>query len=149
MWGMQLFISSAMLAELQQLALAAVPQEICGMLFGRDGNVDGYRTAKNVADDPLRHFEIDPAILIAAERDQRDGGELILGYYHSHPGGTVDPSQTDADSAAPDGRLWLILNGQDAAAWQATINGEIYGRFRAILLDCPGAKGLTAAQRKP
>lgn len=146
MWGMQLFISSAMLAELQQLALAAVPQEICGILLGRDGRVDSYRAAQNVADNPLRHFEIDPAILIAAERGQRDGGELILGYYHSHPGGTVDPSQTDADSAAPDGRLWLILNGQDAAAWHAIENGEVYGRFRAILLDCPGAKGLTAAE---
>jgi proteasome lid subunit RPN8/RPN11 len=146
MWAMQLFISSSMLAELQQLALAAMPQEICGLLFGRDGRVNAYREAQNVADDPLRHFEIDPAILITAERNQRDGGEPILGYYHSHPGGPVDPSQTDADSAAPDGRLWLILNGQDAAAWHATKNGEIYGRFGAMLLDCLDAKGQTAAE---
>lgn len=135
-----------MLAELQHLALAAVPQEVCGILFGRDGRVSAYRAAPNVADDPLRHFEIDPAILIAAERDQRGDGESILGYYHSHPGGMVEPSMTDAENAAPDGRLWLILNGQDAAAWHAVENGEIYGRFNAIILDCSGAKGQTAAE---
>lgn len=105
-----------------------------------------YRAARNVAGDPLRHFEIDPATLIAAERDARDGGDPILGYYHSHPAGTIKPSLTDADSAAPDGRLWLILNGQDAAAWHATKNGEIYGRFDAIILDCFGANGQTAAE---
>jgi len=128
------------------LVLAAAPQEICGILFGRDGRISARRAAKNVADDPQRHFEIDPATLIAAERGQRSGGEPILGYYHSHPTGTVVPSITDAGSAAPDGRVWLIVNGQEAAAWHASGNGEIYGRFDAIRLDCFGAKGQTAAE---
>ncbi|MEQ8744624.1 M67 family metallopeptidase [Parasphingorhabdus sp.] len=143
---MQLLISSAMLADLQQLALAAAPHEICGILFGRQGRVSARRATKNVADDPHRHFEIDPRALIAAERDQRSGGEPILGYYHSHPSGTVRPSIVDAESAAPDGRLWLIVNGHDAAAWLAVKNGEIYGRFDAIPLDCFGANGQTAAE---
>tara|TARA_R110000824_G_scaffold177376_5_gene356739 strand:- start:14 stop:421 length:408 start_codon:yes stop_codon:yes gene_type:complete len=135
-----------MLAELQQLVLAAAPQEICGILFGRDGRVSAFIAAQNTADDPVRHFEIDPATLIAAERDQRGGGDPILGYYHSHPAGTVEPSKTDAECAAPDGRLWLILNGQDAAAWRTADEGEIYGRFDAIILDCLGANGQTAAE---
>jgi len=135
-----------MLAELQRLAIAAVPKEVCGILFGRDGKVSSYCAAANVADDPVRHFEIDPAILIAAERDARGAGAPILGYYHSHPAGIVKPSMTDAESAAPDGRLWLILNGQDAAAWHAVEKGEFYGRFNAIILDCSDAKGQTAAE---
>ncbi|WP_394700023.1 Mov34/MPN/PAD-1 family protein [uncultured Parasphingorhabdus sp.] len=143
---MQLFISSAILAELQRLAEAGKPHEICGILFGDDGRVSTYRPAPNVAADPLRHFEIDPALLIAAERDQRDGGDTIAGYYHSHPGGSVRPSAIDAGCAAADGRIWLILNGQKAAAWHAVENGDIYGRFNAITLDCTGAKGQTAAE---
>tara|TARA_R100001244_G_scaffold96522_6_gene72282 strand:+ start:49781 stop:50212 length:432 start_codon:yes stop_codon:yes gene_type:complete len=143
---MQLLISSAMLADLQQLARAAEQQEICGILFGREGRVSARRAAKNVAEDPYRHFEIDPRALIDAERGERDGGEPILGFYHSHPTGAVRPSIIDAGSAAPDGRLWLIINGQDAAAWQAVPDGEIYGRFDAIPLDCSVAKGQTAAE---
>jgi proteasome lid subunit RPN8/RPN11 len=135
-----------MLAELQLFSRDAAPEEICGILFGRDGRVSGYRAAQNVADDPCRHFEIDPAILIAAERDQRGAGEPILGYYHSHPAGTVTPSRTDAESAAPDGKVWLILNGEDAAAWHSANLGQIYGRFDAMKLDCSGAKGQTAAK---
>ncbi|PHR16716.1 MAG: hypothetical protein COA41_13020 [Sphingopyxis sp.] len=143
---MQLLISSAMLDDLQQLALAAAPQEICGILFGENGRISARRAAKNVAADPIRHFEIDPRTLIAAEREQRNGGERILGYYHSHPDGVVEPSMTDAASAAPDERLWLIVNGQKAAAWQAIEDGDIYGRFSAIPLDCFGAKGQTAGE---
>ncbi|MEH6791267.1 M67 family metallopeptidase [Parasphingorhabdus sp.] len=143
---MQLVISSAMLADLQQLARVAAQQEICGILFGRDGRVSARRPTRNVAADPGRHFEIDPRALIDAERGERNGGDAVLGYYHSHPSGTVRPSITDAESAAPDGRLWLIINGQDAAAWQAVPDGEIYGRFDAIPLDCFGANGQTAAQ---
>ncbi len=143
---MQVLISSAMLAELQLLARAAAPQEICGLLFGSDGRVSSYRAAQNVADDPIRHFEIDPSALISAEREGRGGGEPILGYYHSHPADTVDPSRTDAICAAPDGRVWLIVNGQDAAAWRAADRGEIYGRFDAIRLDCSGSNGQTAAE---
>ncbi len=135
-----------MLADLQQLAEAAAGQEICGILFGRNGRVSARRAARNVADDPSRHFEIDPRTLIDAERGERSGGEPVLGYYHSHPTGTVSPSITDAESAAPDGRFWLIVNGQDAAAWQAVPDGKIYGRFDAIPLDCAGPTGQTAAK---
>ncbi|WP_417621757.1 Mov34/MPN/PAD-1 family protein [Parasphingorhabdus sp.] len=142
---MKLRISSVMLAELQQLVLAAAPKEICGILFGEEGQVTCYNSTRNVADDPIRHFEIDPVALIAAERHQRHGGPAILGYYHSHPGSEVRPSVTDAGSAAADGRLWLILNGRDAAAWHSREEGEIYGRFDAIRLDCWGAKGQTTA----
>jgi len=117
-----------MWADLQQLARRAAPQEICGILLGREGRVSARRAARNVADEPHRHFEIDPRVLIDAERRERSGGVPILGYYHSHPSGTVRPSRTDAGSAAPDGRLWLILNGEAAAAWQSVPDGEIYGR---------------------
>ncbi|MFK7843505.1 MAG: Mov34/MPN/PAD-1 family protein [Sphingorhabdus sp.] len=146
MWAMQVFISSAMLAEIQRLAQADAAQEICGILFGMNGRVSSYRATQNVARDPRRHFEIDPASLIAAEKKQRSGGENILGYYHSHPTGTVHPSKTDAQSAAPDGRIWLIVNGQDAAAWWAVDEGKNYGRFDAIELDCFDAKGQIAAE---
>ncbi len=67
------------------------------------------RSAANVAADPLRHFEIDPAALIAAHRAERGGGLQLLGYYHSHPAGHPLPSATDCAHASGDGRAWAIV----------------------------------------
>lgn len=141
---MTLVLSSAILDDLQELARQAAPEEACGLLFGDNVTVSGFLSTKNVAEQPLRHFEINPSDLIAAERAMRGGGPNITGYFHSHPSGSVSPSQTDAEMAAPDGRIWLIIDGQDAAAWRAVQNGEIYDRFDPITLDCRGTNGQTA-----
>lgn len=67
----------------------------------------------------------------------REGGVEIIGYFHSHPGGNIEPSVTDAQMAFPDDRIWLILDGQNLAAWQVTTSGQIFDRFNPIKLDCP------------
>ncbi|HWK36179.1 Mov34/MPN/PAD-1 family protein [Sphingomonas sp.] len=107
-------------------AAAADRAEICGLLFGTDAAITGWRQAANVHPDPARHFEIAPAALIAALRAERAGGERLIGYVHSHPGGRADPSPTDAANAAPDGRLWLIVGGGgQARLWRATTRGFV------------------------
>lgn len=73
--------------------------------------------ALNVAHDPRRSFEIDPAILFSAIRTERAGGARILGYYHSHPAGDPTPSAADLAQACADGRIWLILAQGHAVAW--------------------------------
>ena len=141
---MTLILSSAILDDLRRYAKAAAPEEACGLLFGEGGAVLRAVLANNVAVNRLHFFEIDPAALIAAEKGMRGGGEAIIGYFHSHPEGSVEPSQTDAAMAAPDGRMWLITNGYDVAAWQAVANGQIFGRFNPIPLDCESTNGQTA-----
>ncbi len=133
---MILTISSALLEELQRYTLDTAPYEICGLMLGQGASVESLQPADNVAEDKVRHFEIDPAVLIAAERKMREGGAQIVGYYHSHPDGKTEPSKTDADCAAADGRIWLIVSGKTATAYQASENGEIFGRFNPIALDC-------------
>ncbi|MEO9469309.1 M67 family metallopeptidase [Parasphingorhabdus sp.] len=134
---MKLIISSRIIEELQEIAREEAPSEICGLLFGRNGHVSQAQRTRNVAENPERHFEIDPAALIAAERSMRDSGADIIGYFHSHPGGNIEPSVTDAEMAFPDDRIWVILNGEQVAAWQATASGEIFNRFNPVKLDCP------------
>lgn len=125
--------------ELQEVAVDAFPEECCGILFGKENTVLSYELARNVALDRQNHFEIDPVALIAAERAGREGERTILGYFHSHPSGSVEPSKTDASSAAPDGRFWMIVNGTKVAVWQSVQNGEIFDRFDPISLECQGA----------
>ena len=134
---MKLVISSTIMEELQALAMQNAPHEICGIMFGDSKRVDDTQICENVAADPERHFEINPRELIAAEREMRAGGRKIIGYFHSHPSGKVEPSRTDAASAAADGRIWLILNGKKAAAWVSVKRGEIFNRFDPIRMECP------------
>lgn len=120
---MAVAVSSAVLGALMQQAENAHPLEACGLLFGEADRITGWRTARNVAAEPTRRFEIDPATLIAALRDEREDGPRVIGYWHSHPNGIAAPSKTDAAMAAGDGKLWLIVAGNAVTAWRATMSG--------------------------
>lgn len=108
------------------------PAEACGLLFGEGDRVTDWQRADNVAEDPLRHFEIDPAVLFAAFRAERAGGRRLIGYWHSHPSGDASPSLTDAAMADPDGRLWLIVTSETMTAWRAVEGGARHGRFDPV-----------------
>lgn len=123
-----------MLAEAQ----AAHPLECCGLLVGRvqdgEARVRDILPAANVADAPERAFEIDPRTLIQAHRNARERGEAILGWYHSHPSGVAVPSACDAERAAENGKVWIIMAQADMAAYVAVEQGHVAGRFRPLPL---------------
>lgn len=120
---MKVRISRTVLDAIRSHAAAEAPREACGLLFGTAALVDDVMAAANVADDPARRFEIDPAALFAAIRAERGGGPTLAGYYHSHPGGNAEPSATDRAMAAADGKLWLIVAGEVVTAWRAGEDG--------------------------
>jgi proteasome lid subunit RPN8/RPN11 len=126
--AMDLKISSKLLDRIVAGA-AATDLEICGLLIGRDDHVAQVLPCPNVAADPRRRFEIDPAALITAHRQARAAGSSVLGHYHSHPNGSPIPSACDAAEAAPDGAVWLIVAGGDCRAWRAVADGTVQGRF--------------------
>jgi len=133
-------------AELEDLfaaAEAAGKIECCGLLIGnvrngmgQDGvaQVREILPALNVAEAPERAFEIDPRTLLAAHRSARKRGEAILGWYHSHPSGVALPSTCDAERAAENGKVWVIVAGADMAAYVAVQQGDVAGRFRPLPL---------------
>lgn len=107
-----------------------MPREACGLLFGDVDRISGAEVTANVAEDPERGFEIDPAALLAAHKTERAGGRRIAGYWHSHPSGDATPSATDASMAAPDGKLWLIYANGDMSLWIAS--GGADDRFKRL-----------------
>ena len=130
---MEMHISRALLdAILADVALDPA-SERCGLLLGVRGGGRArclaIQPAANVHGDPQRYFEIDPAVLIAAERDARGGGHAVIGYYHSHPVGPATPSVHDGAAAAADGRYWLIVAGAGYALWRSAAAGTMHGRF--------------------
>jgi len=131
---MTLRIARHALAEIRADCAARAPEEACGLLLGESLRVTHVVAAANVADDRLRHFEIDPAVLFAAHRAARAGGPTILGCYHSHPDGDPMPSATDAARALDVGWIWLIVGADAEWAYRVTTNGRIFGRFECLLL---------------
>ena len=119
---MRLEISREALAGIRAAAAAAYPLEACGLLFGEAELIDGWQVANNVAVHPETEFEIDPATLFAAIRTERANGPRLIGYWHSHPTGDVRPSSRDLDAAEDDGKIWVIVAGDDIAAWRVSVS---------------------------
>lgn len=133
---MAVSISRGVLEAVLADARLTPERERCGLLLGEADRVLDWAPAANVHPLPERHFELDPAVLIAAERRARmDGGLAVLGHYHSHPNGPAAPSASDADAAMPDGRLWLIVNGEGFALWRSISADGAFNRAGTMVFD--------------
>ncbi|WP_375392352.1 Mov34/MPN/PAD-1 family protein [uncultured Sphingomonas sp.] len=111
---------------------AASPVEICGLLLGAPHRVTAVRHCRNVAPDPAIAFEIDPGELIGAHRAARAGGPPLVGCYHSHPVGPPLPSARDADEAAANGWLWVIVGQGGVGVFRAVADLPDRARFRPV-----------------
>jgi proteasome lid subunit RPN8/RPN11 len=127
-------LAAAAAACIRSASAAARPQEACGLLFGRNGTIEAASIARNVAAEPTRFFEIDPAHLFEAHRRARQGPLCLLGCWHSHPGGRAIPSRADRDGVADLGWLWLIEARGEIAAWRPAAEG-----FQQVALTEPGS----------
>ena len=123
--GMRLEVTRGVLATLRDEAQRAHPLECCGLLLGHGQRIDSAQPTANVHADPARCFEIDPEALIAAHRAARAGGPQVLGYYHSHPNGSADPSLTDRAMASGDGRIWAIIGEPETGWWRDDAGGFV------------------------
>lgn len=131
---MDLRISRALLDEIARLAALEAETEICGLLLGRGNVVEAIRPCANVAGEPARRFEIDPAALFAAHKAARRGEAATpIGHYHSHPSGSAEPSACDA-LAAEAGSIWLIAAGGMIRGWVARQGGDRYDMFDEVTI---------------
>jgi desampylase len=114
-------------AREQILAEAAkTPEaEVCGLLFGEKSRIVSALPTKNIANNPASSFEIDPAALFRAIRAERDGGERIIGHYHSHTNGLTRPSDRDTEMALDTGRIWIIVAAGEMDAWHVPSPGHL------------------------
>lgn len=100
-----------LLTTMCRQAEAAFPDELCGLLIGREmaEPLGRWRLVEQVLQVPNlaeparrnRHFLVDPKVLLQVEREAADNGRLVLGVYHSHPDGEARPSAVDRELAWP------------------------------------------------
>lgn len=102
------------------------PHECCGVLLGHFAD-DGVKTVTRAArcgntreDSPQNRYNIDPKELIRIQRDGRECGEDIVGFYHSHPDHPAQWSATDLAEAHWFGCSYVITGVESGKA--ATTN---------------------------
>jgi proteasome lid subunit RPN8/RPN11 len=86
---------------------AGFPNEICGVLLGREA--DGHKTVTGLlpienqfeSDEQYHRFLITPQDMLRAERSARAQGVSVVGFYHSHPEAEAIASNYDRDHAWP------------------------------------------------
>jgi proteasome lid subunit RPN8/RPN11 len=75
-------------------ARAGYPDEVCGLIAGRQRRGSVLYRGRNVAPAPRVSFELDDATLLRLVDIDEQGLDLVA-IYHSHPAGPDVPSATD------------------------------------------------------
>jgi proteasome lid subunit RPN8/RPN11 len=116
-------ISQSHYDALRQHGEETYPYECCGVLLGHmDGNGDA-RVVTSIArcgntreDSPHNRYNIDPKQLIRIQREARERGEDIVGFYHSHPDHPPRWSPTDLAEAHWFGCSYVITSVEKGKA---------------------------------
>lgn len=137
-------IAGTVLDAILSHAAAAPGREVCGLLLGEAGVIRAAIPVANVAADPARRFELDPAAHFAALRAARAGGPAVIGHYHSHPDGRAEPSPRDAAGAHDPAACWMIVAGGRATLWRPAAGG-----FRRLALTVDPGDGCVKAGDPP
>lgn len=94
-------------------ARAGWPEEVCGLVRGKEGRASDIRRAQNVAANPVMDYEIAAADLLV-QFDWEDAGDELIAIYHSHPVSPAYPSASDAWNAHYPDAIYLICSLADA-----------------------------------
>ena len=107
--------SKSLYDEIRRHGEETYPHECCGILLG---NVESdartvqatVRCGNTRADSPHNRYHIDPAELVRAQREGRQKGLDIVGFYHSHPDHPARWSPTDFAEAHWIGCSYVITS---------------------------------------
>ena len=98
----------------------AYPEESCGILLGVvSGNIHDAREAircRNIHPSAGTNYEMDLREVIRLQREARERGLEIIGFYHSHPDHPASPSPTDIAQAHWLGCSYVIISVESGRA---------------------------------
>jgi proteasome lid subunit RPN8/RPN11 len=97
------------------------PHECCGVLLGQfspEGRTveATVRCGNTRTDSPQNRYHIAPQELVRVQRQAREKGLEIIGFYHSHPDHPAQPSSTDLAEAHWIGCSYVITSVQQGKA---------------------------------
>ena len=110
---LKLEIPSNIFKQMLQQAKIEAPIEACGILAGRDEQVEKLYKMTN-ADQSSDHFMLTPEEQFKVVKDIRAAGLQMLAIYHSHPESPARPSAEDIRLAITPNVIYIIISLQDA-----------------------------------
>jgi proteasome lid subunit RPN8/RPN11 len=107
--------------EIRRHSEETYPHECCGVLLGTmDGDgravTSTARCGNTRNDSPHNRYHIDPKELVRIQREGRERGLDIVGFYHSHPDHPARWSQTDLAEAHWMGCSYVITSVEKGKA---------------------------------
>jgi proteasome lid subunit RPN8/RPN11 len=107
-------ISRAEVEKILAHARSGYPFEVCGVLLGRrERRIERSLPVTNrETENPRRRYLISPEDHLKIQKEARQDGLEILGFYHSHPDHPARPSETDREIAAQglsDGVIHVVV----------------------------------------
>ena len=118
---MSVEITAAQDEAIRHHGAAGYPNEICGVLLGRE--VGGHKTVADLlpidnqfeSEERYHRFLITPQDMLRAEKTARAQALSVVGFYHSHPNAEAVASAYDRDHAWP-WYSYIIVSVRDQQA---------------------------------
>jgi proteasome lid subunit RPN8/RPN11 len=114
--------------EMKKHIISCLPEEACGILAGMDMMVHKVIPVTNALHSPCR-FRMDPSEQLAALLYMDEQGYQMLGIFHSHIEGPMNPSETDIrESTYPEtaSLIWAHLEtGWECRAFRLIDRGAV------------------------
>lgn len=118
-------VPRARLDEIVAYALEGTPDEICGILGGRDGRVQVVHRARNTSDTPYTRYTMNPQDILQITDAIEAANLEVIGFYHSHTHTQAYPSPTDVGD-------WPARWYPDALCFICTLMEKDRPRLRAF-----------------
>ncbi|HYL84174.1 MAG TPA: M67 family metallopeptidase [Candidatus Angelobacter sp.] len=124
-----LWISGHLAEKIRAHGAETYPHECCGALLGRDSELEKQDSVRQVLglfplinrrdDSPRNRFSVTAEDVLEADRAALAQGLEVIGWYHSHPDHSAQPSQYDRDHAWP-WYSYIIVSVQNGAPQEMT-----------------------------
>ncbi|NOX21098.1 MAG: M67 family metallopeptidase [Nitrospirae bacterium] len=102
-------VPSKILSEIVEHARQGYPEEVCGILAGKEQRVNTIYRMTNTEHSPVSYF-MDPKEQFQVMKDMRQKDLQMLAIYHSHPDSVAYPSAKDVRLAFYDDVAYIIVS---------------------------------------
>ncbi len=96
---MAIFLPKKIIGNMFDHSLNLDPEEACGVLLGNKNQISENIRIKNIHEEPLTRYTMDPNELLKVTLESEKKDLDIIGFYHSHVYTQAYPSSTDIKEA--------------------------------------------------